>query len=93
MKAIGYKQCGPISAPESLIEIDAPEPEIGGGLVIVNRPGTGVVRQVTSGPLWTSDDLSHGLSSLGCSSSDTQIEGVVVLEFCDGDLVPNQVFA
>lgn len=42
MKAIGYKQTGPITAPESLVEWDAPTPKIGPRDLLVEVKGISV---------------------------------------------------
>ena len=42
MKAIGYKQAGPITAPDSLIEFDTAEPELGPNDLLVDVKGISV---------------------------------------------------
>ncbi len=42
MKAIGYQQTGPITAPDSLIELEAPKPELGSRDLLVEVKGISV---------------------------------------------------
>lgn len=66
MKAIGYQQAGPITAPDSLIEFEAPEPKLGPKDLLVE------VRGVSVNPV---DVKVRAMPDLGPPEGETKIIG------------------